>query len=447
MATYKPLQSLTLSADTATAVFSNIDQSYTDLRVVLSGKPTSDNITYRLQFNGDSSSGLYSFTTMGATSGGQVTYRYSSYNYLNTFIMNGALSTSISNVTLDIQSYQDTNTFKSCLIRSNDGNSEVQLIGGVWRSTSAINSITVYSSSGSLAAGTTLSLYGIKAGTPKAIGGDITTTDGTYWYHAFKTSGSFTVQQSSALSADVLIVAGGGGGGCDIGGGGGAGGVLGFVSQTITGGTTTAVTVGAGGIGAAAGSGAKGSSGVNSQFGFLTASVGGGGGGGNQGGANGVNGGSGGGAGYSNGSAGQATSGQGNNGGSSLGNGAAGGGGYGSVGTNGTSGNNNGGAGGSSTSTVTNLSSVSGWLTATGLGVSGTFAGGGGGASGANTTGGAGGGGGAGAGASNSGNNSSNAALGGSATANTGSGGGGGSSYAGSGGAGGSGFVIVRYAV
>jgi hypothetical protein len=63
----------------------------------------------------------------------------------------------------------------------------------------------------------TFYLYGVaKLGTtpaivPYATGGDTIMTDGTYWYHAFTSSGTFT--PAKGLSCDVLVVAGGGGGG------------------------------------------------------------------------------------------------------------------------------------------------------------------------------------------------------------------------------------------
>ena len=85
-------------------------------------------------------------------------------------------------------------------------------------------------------------------------------------------------------SVEVLVVGGGGGGGSDMGGGGGAGGLVYYGSETprissrfnISG--ATALTVGAGGNGAPAGTGqVRGSNGSNSTFGSITAIGGGGG--------------------------------------------------------------------------------------------------------------------------------------------------------------------------
>jgi hypothetical protein len=235
---------------------------------------------------------------------------------------------------------------------------------------------------------------------------------------------------ASSVSASYLQVAGGGAGGGSVNsagqGGGGAGGYLtGTTSLSLT--TSYTVIVGAGG----ASTKTIGAQGGNSQFGTLTASVGGGGGGDNQyNSGNGGSGGSGGGAAYASSTGGTATSGQGNNGG--AGNSASpypggGGGGAGAAGANGSG--SQGGNGG-----VGLASSISGSST--------YYAGGGGGGTRSGGSAGTGGNGGGGQGANTNDNNGQNA------TQSTG-GGGGGSSQAGAtvyGGAGGSGVVIISYA-
>jgi len=115
--------------------------------------------------------------------------------------------------------------------------------------------------------------------------GGVITTVGEYRIHRFNSSSSFTISslRSSSIEVEYLIVAGGGGAGMDMGGGGGGGGVLNGNTILSTG--TYTVTVGAGGVGAPAGStsgqpafhqftiGAT--SGGNSSFNGLTATGGG----------------------------------------------------------------------------------------------------------------------------------------------------------------------------
>lgn len=233
---------------------------------------------------------------------------------------------------------------------------------------------------------------------------------------------TFTVPSSTV---SYLVVAGGGAGsGAPNGGGGtgggGAGGMLtGTVGVSIS---TIAVTVGAGGVGASAVTGA---SGANSVF-FTVTSTGGGGGGN---GVNGVNGGSGGGAGLAS-VGGTGVVGQGHDGGTGAAGGgggpygAGGGGGATAVGANGGVNGGNGGAGTASSITGASVTYAGG-----GAGGSGTGSGG---------TGGAGGGG-------NGGSGDANGTAG---TANTGGGGGGASSNGGgafTGGSGGSGKVVISY--
>ena len=222
---------------------------------------------------------------------------------------------------------------------------------------------------------------------------------------------------AAGISADYLVVAGGGSGGHNYGGGGGAGGML-TGTATLSVGSTTTVTIGAGASGAT-GNWVPGNQGFNSSLGSLTA-VGGGYGGGSaaNGGSNkGGNGGSGGGvgAGYPKEAPGTGTAEQGNAGGTCTDSPAGGGGGAGGAGGNGAS---NAGAGGSGLAWINGV----------------TYAGGGGG--GVNGAGGSGGGG---AGSNN----------GDSGAQNTGSGGGGNGDvyYAQPTGAGGSGIVIIRTTV
>ena len=435
--TYTLLETITVGAATASSVtFNSIPQTgYTDLVIKASTRGTVAEDSFSLRFNSDSGSNYPyrrligngasvssdSGTTTAAPFGRQSESGYTA----NTF----------GNCEFYIPNYTGSN-YKSVSADSvNENNAttaRAQLGAGLWNSTAAITSIQIFPGSGAFTQHSTFSLYGVSAlGTtptkaPKAAGGSIIQTDGTYWYHAFLSSGTFT--PATALTCDVLVVAGGGGGGMQHGGGGGAGGVLGFASQSV-GTSAQTVTVGGGGARSTSDS-ARGSNGSNSSFASLTASVGGGG-GGSRFAESGSSGGSGGGGGYQ-GAGGAATSGQGNAGATANTSGG-GGGGAGAVG-----GNLGGGAG---TTSVTNWGALSTALSTTGLGVSSYLAGGGGGG-GWTITGGTGG--------SGGGGNGGYPGQPTAGTANTGSGGGGGyydgtspGNYYGANG--GSGLVIVRY--
>lgn len=441
MSTYVPIQAVTLTVDTATVTFSGVPQTFTDLILVINGFLSADDNVY-LQFNSDTGSNYSStflFGSGSATSSGRTSNQ-------TTMQLGGIYTTANGNAIYSIQNYSNTTTNKTVLARAGHASSGTQIRSGLWRSTSAISTILVGGLSGiNLKSGTTLTLYGIGSGAPKAFGGSEVRTDGTYWYHTFRSSGQFTPTQ--ALTADYLVVAGGGGGGAvgaNLGGGGGGGGLRSTVTATggggslesalsLVAGTNYTITVGAGG--AAGTSGNPGTNGDNSVFSTIISNGGGGGGSSINGTpittANGKNGGSGGGAalyvgsGWQLGTAGTGTANQGYSGGAAnvALNAGGGGGGAGEIGnTDGTS------QGGDGVAVSITGSSV-------------TYAGGGG---GGNQSGGSAGTGGLGGGG-NGGNVDSSPGTAG--TANTGGGGGGPRGGTSASGAGGSGIVIVRYAV
>ena len=429
MSTNVPIASVTLSAATRSVLFSGIPQTYTDLVMVMTGtNATGGAGSVRFQFNGDTTS-VYSNTRLL----GDGTSASSTRNTNESSANVGYYSDStIGNNIVSIMNYSNSTTYKTCLHRSNATDSRAQTGVALWRNTSAITSITVLNGTGNydFTAGCTFNLYGIASGGPKAFGGDTVTTDGTYYYHTFRSSGTFTPTQ--ALSVDYLVVAGGGGSDKENGGGGGAGGLRSTVTATGGGGplesplslasnTNYTVTIGAGG--AASGLNA----GSNSVFATIT-SIGGGYGGDGAGGSGGSGGGAGGDAGTASGGAGTAN--QGYAGGSATAQTrapSAGGGGAGAVGANNAS--SQGGNGGVGVATSISGSSV-------------YYAGGGGGGVETGGTAGTGGNGGGGDGAASNGASPTNG------TVNKGGGAGGSSGGQGSPGAqGGSGIVIVRYPV
>jgi hypothetical protein len=444
--TYVALDKVTVSGTTTNAItFSSIPSTYTDLVLVANAQQNSTTTITAgyVQINGDSGNN-YSSTVMIGNGTSATSSRRTSANalYWNIDIPTTSFTTFIYN----FMNYANSSVYKTIISRFSNAEISTGVQAGLWSSTPAINSITInagdISQGGNtdyFTAGSTFSLYGIKAdtnATPKATGG-VVSSDATYWYHTFGMSGTFTPNQS--LSCDYLVVAGGGGGGSPsfYFGGGGAGGFRTGTSLSVTAQAYT-ITVGAGG--------AVNTKGSNSVFSSITSTGGGFGGNSVVAGAStslysGGTGGSGGGAGnrsdatYSPnnnaatggvGNQGSYSPSEGNNGGTGYtGNGDAsgsGGGGAGGAGAQGVQ-NSAGGAGGAGTSNSYSGSAV-------------TYAGGGGGGAENNTR--AGGAGGAGGGGKGSGNDGTSTA----GTANRGGGGGGGASS----GTGGSGIVIIRYA-
>jgi hypothetical protein len=444
MANYSLLETIHLNQDTSLVTFDNIPATgYTDLKIVISARGSAQNVGYDrratyMQFNGSTS--LSGVALSGAPG------QYTTSNGLIGFCpAPDATSNTYSNAEIYIPNYSSSSIIKSFSVDFADENNSTDankwflgLTSGLWNNTAAITSIAFSIDAGSFVAGSTFSLYGIaQSGTtntiaPFAVGGDIVANDGTYWYHAFLSSGTFT--PSKDITCNVLTIAGGGTGGR---GGGGAGGVAYSTNQSLTQASYTC-TIGAGGGARTSDYGGTSPNGNNSQFASLTAAVGGGGGAGYS--TAGGNGGCGGGAGWGGGAYGGGTGSQGGNGAGSGGSSSAGGGGL--------------GGSASSRQGANGTSSYSSWLLATSVGQNsgGTYYIGGGGSGGGDNGGStgllAGGLGGGGTGSYGGYSTPANALQFTSGTRGTGGGGGGGwyeqinGSYAG---LGGSGVIIIRY--
>jgi hypothetical protein len=435
---YVLLEKITVGAAGAASVtFSGIPQTgYTDLVVKICARTEQSAVSQDLilQFNGDTGANYTTRRLEGNGTGAASDTATSGALYGSFMPMSAASATAntFGNGEAYIPNYTGSalKSFSTdSVAETNATATKMAMCAALWNSTAAITSILIRSYAGNnLVQYSTFYLYGVaKLGTtpaivPYATGGDTIMTDGTYWYHTFISSGTFTPQK--AISCDYLVVAGGGGGGTLYGAGGGAGGLRSTVTATGGGGSletalslgTSAytVTIGAGGNGGTGG--ANSTNGNNSVFSTIT-STGGGAGAGNDLTLNGQqSGGSGGGARSSN-TGGAGTANQGYAGGNGAGEAGAGGGGAGSVGQNAASAGipGNGGSG-------VNVS-----ITGSSVGYAG---GGGGSGSGALGTASSGGG-----------------AAGSAGSANTGGGGGSGSGASSSGKNGGSGIVVIRYAV
>jgi hypothetical protein len=302
VSTYNAIGSVTLSSAQTQVTFSNIPQTYTDLVVVVEGAgSTGGDLKFTL--NGDAATN-YSTTWLSGDGSTATSLRHNNYAYAEADRWESVTTTLGATAhILNVMNYSNSTTFKTTLIRSNSAAAGTSALVSLYRSTAAITSMTLFLSGGTFSTGSTFNLYGVGANTLKASGGDIIQTDGTYWYHAFKSSGTFT--PLSALTCNYLVVAGGGASsqGAGSSGGGGAGGLRSTVTATGGGGSLESalsltaqaytVTVGAGGTAAITGLGTNGS---DSTFSTIT-SIGGGRSGGTAPFQNGASGGSGGGGG------------------------------------------------------------------------------------------------------------------------------------------------------
>jgi hypothetical protein len=160
--TYEPIQTVThTGASTATITLSSIPATYTDLVVIANVLYSANNGDFiRVRFNGDNSS-LYSGTPLvgNGTS-------YNSYRSTNDsgYTFYASSTSTYTAVQMHINNYANTTTNKAILSRSSSVSStNVEARIGLYRSTAAINSISILFSLASIAAGTNITLYGIKA--------------------------------------------------------------------------------------------------------------------------------------------------------------------------------------------------------------------------------------------------------------------------------------------
>ena len=164
-ATYDCIATTTLGSDAATITFSSISSNYTDLILILNiVSPGGTVYTPNLRFNGDTGSN-YSSTALYGTGSSAVSTRDSSVTSMTLSNWNGSLGTTSPQL-IHIFNYANTTTNKTVLTRgqnTNTSSGDVSAAVGLWRSTAAINSITLRLGAGNYATGTMATLYGIKA--------------------------------------------------------------------------------------------------------------------------------------------------------------------------------------------------------------------------------------------------------------------------------------------
>lgn len=152
------LVNITLETTSSEINISGIPTNYRDLIVVLAGIPTSNFVTGLLQINGDTGTN-YTMIGMRGNASTAVTYTtnlgYGFFDYAGDTPVN---STSLSQ--MEFMDYSLTNKHKTFLTRQDNATDVTEAMAHRWASTSPISSLRFYWSTGSFAAGSTLSVYG-----------------------------------------------------------------------------------------------------------------------------------------------------------------------------------------------------------------------------------------------------------------------------------------------
>jgi len=159
--TYEPIATTTLSSAAASITFSSISSAYTDLRLVVTST-SSSNATQWIRLNSDTASN-YSLTAIRGNGATASSWRDASTAISIASEYTGASSTIPILVTIDLFSYAGS-TNKTCLVTESDdqnGSGDTIKRVALWRSTSAINTISINRDNGNFNSGTTATLYGI----------------------------------------------------------------------------------------------------------------------------------------------------------------------------------------------------------------------------------------------------------------------------------------------
>jgi hypothetical protein len=163
--TYEPIATYTLGTAANSVTFSSIPGTYTDLRLTVNYTSATTSSSPMMRFNGDATA-LYSRTFF--RSNGSTYASVNTQDDTRAYLMasDGVAAGVPLFATADIFSYANS-TWKHYLAEGNvdkNGSGSVENLVGLWRSNSAITSILVLlDSSGLMAIGSTITLYGIKA--------------------------------------------------------------------------------------------------------------------------------------------------------------------------------------------------------------------------------------------------------------------------------------------
>lgn len=158
--TYEPIATYTVPSAQASYTFNSIPSTYTDL-VLVSVPLTTATAVIQIRFNGDTNTNYSNTYIQG--DGTSATASRSSNDTAFPIAYSSATTTPYAVVT-NFMNYSNTTTYKTALSRSNAATVVNLTYVDLWRSTAAINSITILcSGAASLNTGSTFTLYGIKA--------------------------------------------------------------------------------------------------------------------------------------------------------------------------------------------------------------------------------------------------------------------------------------------
>lgn len=163
--TYTPLATITLSSSASSVTFSNINQSFRDLVLVISARSTASGAGDNLGVYFNSNTANYSTVRMYGTGSATGSNTAPTSARIAQIAVPAASTSELGVATLQVMDYSATDKHTTVLVRSNNSSDQVHAAAGRWGNTAAITSIVcdLYATSANFVAGSTFSLYGIAA--------------------------------------------------------------------------------------------------------------------------------------------------------------------------------------------------------------------------------------------------------------------------------------------
>jgi hypothetical protein len=165
MATKELIATVTVGAGGAASIdFTSIPGTYTDLMVQFSGRPSSNDATAYIEFNG-SSGGYTSRNLLGF--GGASLVISQTQTRLNIGTLKNDTANTFGSVTTYIPNYAGSTNKSVSTDQSSEANISSQynfIYAGLWSNTAAITSLSIKIDAGNFVQYSTATLYGVKSG-------------------------------------------------------------------------------------------------------------------------------------------------------------------------------------------------------------------------------------------------------------------------------------------
>lgn len=160
--TYEPIATTTTSGSASSVVFSSIAGTYTDI-VVVANFQLSIATAFRGRVNGNTGSNYSGTSLTGNGTSAESSRESAATNWVVGGWQDSASTAYDNTAILHYMNYSNTTTNKTVLARFGSASKETDSAALLYRSTSAISTITLYVASGNFVNGSTFTLYGIKA--------------------------------------------------------------------------------------------------------------------------------------------------------------------------------------------------------------------------------------------------------------------------------------------